>query len=214
VRASLLGFAAFAAVLTVTPGLDTVLVLRLTATRGRLTGFAAAAGIALGCLCWALASAFGITALLNASRVGYDVLRWAGAAYLCWLGARALWAARRRRAPGEPGRPSIVDEPAPSGGRLTALRTGLTTNLFNPKVGAFYVSVLPQFLPRGVPPLLGSMALAGVHIVEGLLWLGLVVVAVGRARRWLGRPTVKRRLEQVTGAVLVAFGLRLAIEVR
>ena len=208
--ASLLAFAAFAAVLTITPGLDTVLVLRLTATQGRLAGFLAAVGIVSGCLCWALASALGISALLAASRLAYDVLRWAGAAYLCWLGARALWAARRRAAP------VAADEPEPEPdvrpGAFAALRTGLATNLLNPKVGAFYASVLPQFLPHGVPPLLAAMALAGVHIAEGLAWLSLLVVAVGRAGRWLRRPAVKRRLEQVTGAVLLAFGVRLAVE--
>ena len=208
---SLLAFAVFAAVLTVTPGLDTVLVLRLTATRGRLAGFAGAVGIALGCLCWALASALGITALLNASRVGYEVLRWAGAAYLCWLGVRALWAARRRPPVPEPAA-SERDEPAQPPLPLAALRTGLATNLLNPKVGAFYLAVFPQFLPHGVPPVLGSVALASVHITEGLIWLGFVVLAVGRAGRWLARPAVKRRLEQVTGAVLVAFGLRLVAE--
>jgi threonine/homoserine/homoserine lactone efflux protein len=210
---SLLAFAAFAAVLTVTPGLDTVLVLRLTATRGRLAGFVGAVGIALGCLCWALAGALGITALLNTSRVGYEVVRWAGAAYLCWLGVRALWTTRRRLPAPEPEPPaSERDEPAQLRRPLAALRTGLATNLLNPKVGAFYLSVFPQFLPHGVPPLLGSVALAAVHIAEGLVWLGLVVLAVGRAGRWLTRPAVKRRLEQVTGAVLVAFGLRLVVE--
>jgi threonine/homoserine/homoserine lactone efflux protein len=84
--------------------------------------------------------------------------------------------------------------------------------LLNPKVGAFYLAVFPQFLPHGVPPVLGSVALASVHITEGLIWLGFVVLAVGRAGRWLARPAVKRRLEQVTGAVLVAFGLRLVAE--
>jgi threonine/homoserine/homoserine lactone efflux protein len=153
--------------------------------------------------------------------VGYEVLRWAGAAYLCWLGVRALWAARRRPpAPeptagerDEPERPlSRRDEPAQPPRPLAALRTGLATNLLNPKVGAFYLAVFPQFLPHGVPPVLGSVALAGVHIAEGLIWLGLVVLAVGRAGRWLTRPAVKRRLEQVTGAVLVAFGLRLVVD--
>src|SRR6266508_3557038 len=88
---SLLAFAVFAAVLTITPGLDTVLVLRTTARQGRRAGFAAALGIALGCLCWALASALGITALLAASRLAYEVLRWLGVGYLCWLGVKALW---------------------------------------------------------------------------------------------------------------------------
>src|SRR6266508_6728632 len=139
---SLLAFAAFAAVLTVTPGLDTVLVLRTTARQGRRAGFAAALGISLGCLCWALASALGITALLAASRLAYEVLRWLGVGYLCWLGVKALWGARRGAPPTAP--PSTMDMPIGA-----ALRTGLTTNLLNPKVGAFYVSVLPQFLPDG-----------------------------------------------------------------
>jgi len=211
VGASLLAFAAFAAVLTITPGLDTVLVLRTTVARGRLAGFAAAVGIALGCVCWAVASALGITALLAASRLAYEVLRWAGVAYLCWLGARTLWQARRGPAdqPAETGDTPAARE-APR--RWGALRTGLVTNLLNPKVGAFYLSVLPQFLPHGVPPLMGSVALAGVHVAEGLLWLGVVILAVGRAGRWLSRPVVRRRLDQMTGVVLVGFGVRLAAE--
>jgi threonine/homoserine/homoserine lactone efflux protein len=93
-----------------------------------------------------------------------------------------------------------------------ALRTGLTTNLLNPKVGVFYLSVLPQFLPDGVNPLVGSLALAGIHVVEGFLWLTLVVLAVSGAKGWLTRPNVRRRLEQFTGVVFLGFGLRLALE--
>src|SRR6266480_4685811 len=116
---ALLAFAVFAAVVTITPGLDTMLVVRTAAVSGRRAAFAAAAGINLGCLCWAVASALGITALLTASRLGYDVLRWAGAAYLCYLGARTLWRARR---------PSVPPVAPRVGG---SFRTGLTTNLLN-----------------------------------------------------------------------------------
>jgi RhtB (resistance to homoserine/threonine) family protein len=200
---SVWAFAIFAAVLTVTPGLDTILVLRTTAVAGRRTGLAAATGIALGCLAWAAASALGVTALLAASRLAFDVLRVAGVAYLVWLGARALWHARRRTAV-QPTVPSTVDP--------HAFRTGLTTNLLNAKVGVFYLSVMPQFLPPGVNPLTASLALGAIHVVEGLIWLSLVVLAVNRARGWLGRPAVRRRLEQVTGVVFLAFGLRLALE--
>jgi len=203
---SLLAFAAFAAVLTVTPGLDTVLVLRTTARQGRRAGFAAALGISLGCLCWALASVLGITALLAASRLAYELLRWLGVGYLCWLGVRALWGARRGAPPTAPARQaSTVDLRAPA-----AFRTGLTTNLLNPKVGAFYVSVLPQFLPAGVAPLLGATSLAAVHMLEGIGWLSLVILAVGRASRWLSRPAVRCWLDRLTGVVFLGFGLRLA----
>jgi threonine/homoserine/homoserine lactone efflux protein len=201
---ALLAFAAFAAVVTVTPGLDTMLVVRTAAVSGRRPAFAAAAGIMLGCLAWGVASGLGITALLTASRVGYQVLRWTGAAYLCYLGARTLW--RRRR-------PSTVESPEPvlerSAGR--AFRVGLTTNLLNPKIGVFYLSVLPQFLPRGVPPLLAATAMALVHNVEGLLWFTVLVFLVRRTARLLSRPAVRRRLDQVTGVVFVAFGIRLAV---
>jgi RhtB (resistance to homoserine/threonine) family protein len=210
---SLAAFAVFAAVLTVTPGLDTILVLRTAAVVGRRAGLAAVLGILLGCLVWAVASALGVTAILTASRLAFDALRIAGAIYLCWLGVRALWLARRRRT----ARAAMTAEPAsPEGsgpsGAWAAFRTGLTTNLLNPKVGVFYLSVMPQFLPTGVDPLAGSLALGTIHVLEGLIWLSLVVVVVGRARGWLTRPAVKRRLEQVTGVVFLGFGMRLALE--
>jgi threonine/homoserine/homoserine lactone efflux protein len=214
---SLAAFAVFAAVLTVTPGLDTILVLRTAAVVGRRAGLAAVLGILLGCLVWAVASALGVTAILTASQLAFDALRIAGAVYLFWLGARALWRARRRKSgapevagqPGVAGQPELEVRPA---GAWSAFRTGLTTNLLNPKVGVFYLSVMPQFLPIGVDPLAGSLALGAVHVLEGLIWLSLVVIAVGRARGWLTRPRVRRRLEQVTGVVFLGFGLRLAID--
>jgi len=209
VDGGLLAFAVFAAVVTVTPGLDTMLVLRAAAVSGRRPGLATVAGIALGCLVWAGASALGVTAVLTASRVAYDVLRVAGAVYLCWLGARALWRARKPSGPGIEAAKSTVDDRQSV---VAAFRTGLTTNLLNPKVGVFYLSVMPQFLPPDIAVLPGSLALGAIHVAEGVVWLSLLVVAVGRARGWLTRPPVKRRLEQISGGVFIAFGLRLAVE--
>ena len=201
-----LAFALFAAVLTVTPGLDTMLVLRTTALAGRRPGLAAVAGINLGLLAWASASALGVTAILSASRLAFEILRAAGVAYLCWLGLRALWHARRVT----PGPAAAEEASAPKGWR--AFRMGITSNLLNPKVGAFYLSVLPQFLPGGMAPLAGSLLLAAVHVVEGVVWLSIVVLAVNRARAWLIRPTVKRRFEQLTGVAFLGFGLKLALD--
>lgn len=200
-----LAFAAVAALITITPGLDTMLVLRTTVADGRRTGLLAAAGIATGLLCWGAASAAGLTALLAASRFAFDVLRVAGACYLLWLGGRALWRARRKAGDG-----GDVPEPEMSG--AAAYRTGLVTNLLNPKIGVFYMSLLPQFLPADAPVFGTSMLFAVIHVAEGLAWCALLVVAAGAARRTLARPSVKRRLQQVTGVAFIGFGLRLAAD--
>jgi threonine/homoserine/homoserine lactone efflux protein len=216
---SYVAFALFAAVLAITPGLDTLLVLKTTAAGGRGAGLATVVGVQLGCLIWAVASAIGVTAIINVSRIAFEVLRWAGVAYLCWLGLRALWSARRVPATDTAARTDRMEGHLPYGNPPSrgaswhaALRTGLTTNLLNPKVGAFYLSVLPQFLPHGVSPLVGSLVLAAIHIAEGLVWLSLVVLAVTRAKEWLMRPRVRRRLEALSGVVFLGFGLRLALE--
>ena len=190
-------FAIFAAVLAITPGLDTMLVLRTTALGGRRAGLSAVVGIALGCLVWAVASALGVTAVLAASRLAFEVLRWAGVVYLCYLGVRALL------------RKSTVEPAAASSG---GIRTGLTTNLLNPKVGVFYLSVMPQFLPAGLPVLAGSLLLGAIHIGLGAVWLTLLVLVSHRAAGLLKRPTVRRRLEQLSGVVFLGFGLKLALE--
>jgi len=220
-------FAVFAGVLAITPGLDTMLVLRTTARRGRRVGLAAMTGVGLGCVVWVLASALGVTAVLAASRLAFEVLRVAGVGYLAWLGLRALWLTRPLAGPTiNPAGPTVIPAgptviPAAAGSSTVdgfgltparALRTGFITNLLNPKVGVFYLSVLPQFLPAGLSPLAGSLVLGAIHIAEGAAWLSLVVFAVNRFRNWLARPALTRWLERVTGAVLLAFAVRLALD--
>ncbi|WP_242906617.1 LysE family translocator [Actinomadura terrae] len=204
--AACLAFALVAALITITPGLDTMLVVRTTVTSGRRTGLLTAAGVASGCLAWAMASAAGLTALLAASRIAFDVLRVAGACYLLWLGAQALWRTRRGGSAGP------EETPDAALGGLAAWRTGFVTNALNPKVGVFYMSLLPQFYPQGAPVFGTSALFAAIHVTESLLWLSVVVGAAGAARRVLSRPAVKRRLQQVTGIAFIGFGLRLATE--
>ncbi|RAY11639.1 LysE family translocator [Actinomadura craniellae] len=203
-----LAFAAVAALVTLTPGLDVMLVLRTTVADGLRAGLLAGAGVVGGVLTWGLASAAGLTALLAASRFAFDVLRVAGACYLLWLGGRALWRVRRK-AVGTALADVSAKVPAPSSGGRAALRAGLVTNLLNPKVGVFYMSLLPQFIPAGAPVLWTSLLFSAIHAAEGLLWLAVVALAAGTARTVLTRPAVRRRLEQVTGVVFIGFGVHL-----
>ncbi|GAA0519978.1 threonine transporter RhtB [Saccharopolyspora subtropica] len=207
-------FSAFALVALIgvlTPGLDTMLVLRHSLLGGRRAGVATFLGINLGCLVWGTASVAGLTALLTASQLAYDVVRVAGAAYLLWLGGSALWKSLRRnqdwdvdQAPGNPARLTT----------WTALRAGVTTNLLNPKVGVLYVSLLPQFLPPGPAAFAWGPLLVATHISLGLLWSTALVWLADRARALFQRQRVRAWLDRVTATVLVALGLKLAVEGR
>ena len=175
--AAVLSFAFVATALTVTPGLDTALVLRAALAQGRREAAATAGGIVAGLFVWGAAAAVGVSALLTASELAFDVLRYAGAAYLVWFGARLLWRAAR---PGPDGGPP---ETVPAVSAWRAARLGLFTNLLNPKVGVFYVALLPQFLPAGSDPLAVGLLLAGVHGAISLLWFALLIVLAGATRR-------------------------------
>jgi threonine/homoserine/homoserine lactone efflux protein len=206
VYGALASFAAIVALLTLTPGLDTALILRTSLLAGRRSAWAVVLGIQGGTLSWGMLTAAGLSALLTASQVAYEVLRWAGVAYLIWMGARMLWHSRTSQA----------DDAAPPGppeaGWGRAFRRGLLTNLLNPKVGAFYVAVLPQFMPRGVPHAVMGVLLAGVHVCEALVWSAVLIGFTGMVRGWLRRPPVGRALDRLTGLVVIGFGLRLAIQ--
>ncbi|MFD9812792.1 LysE family translocator [Streptomyces sp. NPDC059080] len=213
---SLLGFTAVAALLTISPGPDFAVVLRTALGSGRRAALCSAFGIAAGCFVWGLAGAVGLTAMLSASEAAYGVLRVAGALYLMWLGVQALRAARRdRTAPGA-AVPATVEDADGAGvdglSPLRAFRTGLLTNVLNPKVGVVYLSLLPQFIPHGAPVVATTLLLVAVHAALGVLWLGTLACAVHRARAFFHRPRVRRRLDQATGGVLLALGAATGFE--
>ncbi|MDI6098587.1 LysE family translocator [Actinoplanes sp. NEAU-A12] len=203
---AVLSFAVLGALLTITPGLDTALVLRAAITMGRGPAFATALGVGAGALAWGAAAAVGASALLAASNVGYTVLRVAGAIYMIYLGVRMIRDALRRD------RASLEAE----AGRVVAtfwstFGRGLLTNLLNPKVGAFYLAVLPQFVPEGADPLTTGLLLALVHDVEGLLWFTMIILGARAARGYLARRAVRRTVDAGTGVVLLGFGVRLGL---
>ena len=185
----ILTFALVALLLTLTPGADTALVLRSSIASGRRAGVVCTLGICTGTMTWAAASSLGISALVAASRVAFDVLRFGGAAYLVWLGISAF------RSHGQ----AVVRPP----GR--AYRDGLVTNLLNPKIGVFYATLLPQFTSSFWTALL----LAGIHAAMGLVWLAGVATVADRAAATLSSEAWRRRLERVTGVVLLGFGVRV-----
>jgi len=198
----MLAFIAAASLLTVTPGVDTAIVLRTATLEGRRQAVLAAAGICLGCLAWGVAVSLGLGALLQASELAYTLVKFAGAAYLIWLGSHLLF---KPRASFDAG--TLEAPPAASG---QAFWRGLLTNLLNPKVGVFYVTFLPQFVPLGAYVAAYSFFLAGLHVPLTLAWFAILIAATIPLGRLLRRPALTRALDRLTGGVLVGFGVRLA----
>ena len=201
---SLLAFSVAGALVVLIPGPDTLVVLRSVAVHGRATATRTATGVLCGLSVWVSAAALGLTALLRASQDGYLVLRIVGAVYLLWIGVsalrnRALAAAEGAALPAR----SLV-------GR--GFRAGLTTDLLNPKVGVFFITFLPAFIPRHEPVVLVTLALGAVFITETAAYFAVMILFVRQLTAWLGRERVRRRLNRATGLVLIGFGVRLAVE--
>jgi threonine/homoserine/homoserine lactone efflux protein len=232
---ALLTFAAAGALVVLIPGPDTLVMLRSVVLHGRRSAALTALGILTGLSIWASAAAIGLTALLRASHDGYLALRLAGAAYLLYFGAQAL---RNRAAAGRPAGahgPAGAD-PSAAGGASGAgasgagasvasastgprmrlvgkgFRAGLTTDLLNPKVGVFFITFLPAFIPHGAPAVALTFGLGAIFVTETAIYLGVMLVFVDRLTRWLRSDRFQRRLNRVTGLVLIGFGVRLAVE--
>lgn len=202
---AVIGFAVVAGLLTLLPGIDTALVLRAAVTRGPRAAYATVAGICVGLLVWGIAAAIGVTAILAASQLAFDIVRWAGAIYLVGLGITLLWKSR------DADRIPSLDAEVDTESAGTSFRRGLLTNLLNPKIGVFYMAVLPQFIPADAPALTAGMVLAFVHVVESIIWFSVLIWGTRMLKTWLDRPVVKAWLDRVTGGVLVGFGIKVAL---
>ena len=196
-------FVAVAAVLSVTPGAATALVIRSALRGGPREALLTIAGNSVGVLAWALLSAVGVAAVVAASQVAFEALKLAGAGVLVVLGVQALLRARRG------------DEPAarPARSGRAAFRDAVLTSLANPKLSVFFVALFPQFVPDGAPVLPLTLAMGVLIVAIDFAWYSLLALLVSRAQRAL-RATLTRRLERLTGAVLIGLGIRLAFEHR
>ncbi|WP_035793607.1 LysE family translocator [Kitasatospora mediocidica] len=208
---ALCSFALVVGLLTLTPGLDTALILRTAALGRRRRAWGVVLGIQTGTLLWGSLTSLGVTALLTASRLGYDALRLGGACYLLWMGARMLWNTRQR-VPADTTTPTDEAPTSDPDSWSAGWRQGTLTNLLNPKVGVFYVAVLPQFIPAGAPHFTTGVLLTCVHVTLGLLWSTVLVGFAQALRARLQRPSARRVLDRITGTAIIAFGLRLAAD--
>ena len=203
---NLIAFTIAASVLTITPGLDTALVVRTSAAESARNAMLAGLGICLGCLGWGAIVAAGLGALLAASELAYNVLRWIGAFYLFYLGFRLLRSPRR----------DFLEsaDHAADGESGNWFWRGFLTNMLNPKVGVFYVSFLPQFIPASANVFVSSLLLAAIHALLGFAWFVALILATRPIAGVLRRPKVTQWLDRVTGGIFVLFGVRLLFSSR
>ncbi|WP_010258608.1 LysE family translocator [Pantoea agglomerans] len=193
-------------ILTLTPGFDTALVLRSAVAQGAKRASVTALGITLGCLVWGVAVGFGLGALLLGSEMAYNLLKWLGAAWLLYLGLKLLLKPRQ----------AAIDsqQPALQQGYLACFSRGLLGNLLNPKVGIFYVSFLPQFIPAGASVALWCSLMALAHMLLGLIWNAVLIGGSHYFAGHLRKPRVLKVMDRLTGCVFIGFAAKLALSRR
>ena len=203
---NLISFTILAGLLTMLPGLDTAQVLRSVTIGGKSSAYATVAGILTGVWIWGAAAALGISALLVASHIAYAAVKWAGAAYLIYLGIKMLW--ESRKISHETVQAKIADKTS----NRKAFNRALLINLTNPKTGVFYIAILPQFLPEEFPALVGGLLLATIHNALALIWFTMMIYGASFAKETLQNPKVQKIIERASGIALIGFGIRVAFE--
>jgi RhtB (resistance to homoserine/threonine) family protein len=211
VDSQLIAFALAAGALTLAPGPDTMLVIRNVLRGGRRDGVVTTFGICAGLFVHATLSALGVSILLVRSATAFNLMKLVGAGYLVWLGVQSL-----RRVVSLPALPDNL-----AANRETHRRSwkqcfveGWLSNVLNPKTAVFYLAFLPQFISPTDPVFEKSLLLAGIHFVEGIIWLGALSMLLDYIRQFLLKSAVRRGLEGVCGGLLVGFGARLALAKR
>jgi len=197
---ALLTFVPVAALLTVTPGVSTALVVRSAARDGRGAALRVTLGNSLAIFAWAVLAALGVAAVVAASAEAYTAVKLVGAAVLIVLGVQAL----RRR--------DDTQRAVPDPVLRAHVRDGLVTGLANPKLGVFFAALFPQFVPAGMPLLPMALAMAVTIMLFDLVYYSALAWLVARARRAFVEGPWARRVERLTGAVLVGLGVKLALD--
>ena len=198
---SLTTFTLAAVLIVLLPGPDTLVVVRNLVRGGRRVAARTVLGVLSGLVVWVVTAALGLSAVLRASHDAYVGLRVLGAAYLIYLGVRSL----RSRGAGAgtgPNRRFIG----------SGYSAGLRTDLLNPKVGVFFVTFLPGFVPHGYSVAWSSLLFGGIFVALTAVYFAILLIASGPVTRWLANSALRRRMDRCTGLILIGFGLRLALE--
>ncbi len=198
---ALLAFSLAAALLTITPGLDTALILRTAASEGKKQAWQAALGINIGCFLWGAMIAFGLGALLATSEIAYSILKWCGALYLSWLGFQMIMHPRTQ----------FDTSQADNKQNSNWFIRGMLGNLLNPKIGVFYISFLPQFIPVNHSPIAWTFILVLIHIVFTISWFAMLITATQRIGKVLKRPKFTQWMDRITGGIFIIFAVKLAM---
>jgi len=197
---SLLAYSLAALLLTLTPGLDTALILRTACAEGGKKAFQAALGIDIGCFIWGALVALGLGALLAVSELAYTILKVCGAVYLSWLGLQLLVRPR-----------SSFSHGKSETSKGNWFIRGMLGNVLNPKMGIFYVSFLPQFIPVGHSPFIWTFILVTVHVAIGTLWSVTLILSTHFASAILKKNSVVRGMDRATGGLFLCFAAKLAL---
>jgi len=197
-------FIATAIVLIITPGQDTFFILGRSLAGGRAAGIAAALGVSAGTIVHTILAALGLSALLATSPYAFMAVKLAGAAYLLYIGIKALLA-RSAPAPG-------TDKAGGGDGRWPAFRQGIFTNLLNPKVALFFLALMPQFIGAGSNSKVAAfLALGFTFVALGSVWCCILAIGAAKLRgAFLRRPSIATWLNRVAGAMFIALGVKLA----
>lgn len=185
--------------LTITPGLDTALIIRTATVENKSKALNAAFGIACGCLAWGVLVACGLGALLATSELAFNLLKWVGASYLVWLGLGLLFKPRKKF---EVSMEAQKEE--------NWFLKGLFTNILNPKVGIFYISFLPQFIPNTNQSTLWLLTLVGIHVGLGIIWSLFLITLMKPISKFLKEGKNLKKIDQITGSIFIAFAFKLA----
>ena len=203
---NLISFAILAWLLTMLPGIDTAQVLRAVAIGGKKQAYATLFGIMCGVWIWGIGAALGISALLVTSKSAYLVLKIIGAGYLLYLGFKMIWESRKINSE------SITTRIEEKKDFRKTFNKAFLITFTNPKNGAFYVAILPVFLPEGMPAFFGGLILSTIHNLCCLIWFTMIIYGASFAKETLRKPKVQSWVERISGLALVGFGIRLAME--